>query len=136
MRPVLPLALVAALLCAGCARDTYETAYEDVVEARAHDAVDRGWIPDLLPEEAYDLREVHAPRDDTAVVLATLPGGILPDACTEVDDEVGDPPLSPGWLPSEVLARGTAVRCDVWQGRLDGNRVVLWTDRASEADLD
>lgn len=133
MRRLLLLAAVAALVATGCARDSYGTAYDDFVQARQQDAVDRGWIPAMLPEEATHLREVHAPDDDTAVTVATLPSGILPDGCTETTTEVGAPPLEPDWLPGDVLARGTAVSCGVWEGVVDGRTLVLWTDRASEA---
>lgn len=136
MRSHVPMVAVLALAiaCAACARDTYSTSYEDFVEARQQDAVDRGWIPAMLPEEATDLREVHAPAEDVAVTVATLPSGILPEGCAETTTDVGSPPLEPGWLPSDALARGTAVSCDVWQGVVDGRTLVLWTDRASEAE--
>lgn len=136
MRPSAPFvaALALALAGAACARDTYATAYDDFVEARQQDAVDRGWIPAMLPEDATDLRELHAPAEDTAVTIATLPSGILPDGCTETTTDVGSPPLEPDWLPTEALARGTAVSCDVWEGIVDGRTLVLWTDRADEAE--
>lgn len=134
MRRLLLLAAVLGLATTGCARDTYGTAYDDFVQARQQDAVDRGWIPAMLPEEATDLRELHAPAEDTAVATATLPSGRLPDECAETTTDVGAPPLEPGWLPTEALARGAPVRCGVWQGVVDGRTLVLWTDRASEAE--
>ena len=106
MRGVAMAALALAVVLAGCARDSYSTSYPDVVTARQQDAVDRGWIPALLPEEASDLREVHAPADDTAVVMGTLPGGILPDDCTETAADIGQPALHPGWLPDDVDRAG------------------------------
>lgn len=133
MRRLLLLAAVLGLAATGCARDTYGTAYDDFVQARQQDAVDRGWIPGMLPEDATDLRELHAPAEDTAVSVATLPNGRLPDACTETTAEVGSPPLEPAWLPTDALARGAAVDCGVWKGVVDGRTLVLWTDRASEA---
>ena len=78
--------------------------------------MDRGWIPAMLPEEATDLREVHAPADDVAVAIATLPGGILPDDCTETTADIGQPALDADWLPDDVAARGTPVSCGVWSG--------------------
>lgn len=134
MPRLLLLAVVLGLLATGCARDTYGTRYDDVVQARQQDAIDRGWIPAMLPEEATDLRELHAPAEDTAIAVATLPSGILPDDCTETTTEVGTPPLEPDWLPDEVLARGSAVACGVWEGVVDGRTLLLWTDRASEAE--
>lgn len=134
MRTVLVMALATALLGTACARDTYSTSYPDLVTARQQDALDRGWIPSMLPEEATDLREVHDPSEDTAVARATLPGGILPDECTETTADIGRPALDPDWVPDDVAARGTPVSCGVWVGTVDGRTIVLWTDRASEAD--
>ncbi len=136
MRSVVVAVLALAVVLAGCARDTYSTSYPDLVTARQQDAVDRGWIPAMLPEEATDLREVHAPADDVAVAIATLPGGILPDDCTETTADIGRPALDADWLPDDVAARGTPVSCGVWSGTVDGRTLVLWTDRASEADQD
>lgn len=136
MRALVVTALVAAMLLTGCARDRYSTSYDDLVSARQQDAVDRGWIPAVLPEEATDLREVHAPADDLAVARATLPGGIIPDACTETTGDIGQPELEADWIPEQVATRGIAVECGVWSGTIEGDTIVLWTDRASEADAD
>ena len=136
MRPVLACALVIALVGTACARDTYSTSYPDLVTARQQDALDRGWIPSGLPEEATDLREAHDPSADTAVMRATLPGGIVPDDCTETTADIGGPALDPDWVPDDVATRGMPVACGVWSGTIDGRTIVLWTDRASEADAD
>lgn len=119
------LAVVALCLLAlvACQRDRYETSYDDFVTARQQDAVDRGWIPEFLPEEATDLREVHTPDD--ALVVATLPGGILPDVCRNVE-EVDMPALDAPWAPPPEMGR--AVRCGGWEGRLDGTTLLLWSD--------
>lgn len=135
MRAVVVTAVLAVALT-GCARERYATSYDDFVSARQQDAVDRGWIPDMLPEEATDLREVHAPADDVAVVRATLPGGLIPDDCTEATGDIGEPALRPDWVPDDVTSTGTPVRCKVWEGTISGTTIVLWTDEASEADLD
>lgn len=134
MRTALAVALVTALLGTACARDTYSTSYPDLVTARQQDALDRGWIPSMLPEEATDLREVHDPSADTAVASATLPGGILPDGCTETTADIGRPALEASWVPDDVAARGTPVACGVWTGTVDGRTIVLWTDEASAAE--
>lgn len=135
MRTAVAIALAGAVLLTGCARERYATSYDTFVQARQQDAVDRGWIPSMLPEEATELHEVHAPADDVAVIRATIPGGLLPEGCRETDQDVGQPPLDADWVP-EDLRGGTPVTCDVWQGRLDGRTLVLWTDRASEAEPD
>ena len=134
MRALVVTALVAATMLVGCAQDRYSTSYDDFVSARQQDAVDRGWIPAMLPEEATQLREVHAPAEDLAVARATLPGGILPDECTETTADIGTPELEADWIPDDVARRGTPVQCGVWSGTVDGRTIVLWTDHASEAE--
>lgn len=131
-RPAATVALL-ALVLAGCALDRYESSYPTFVAARQQDAVDRGWIPDLLPEESTDLREVHDIDTNAAVVRATVPGGIMPDACVETEDP-GDPVLTASWIPSDVASSGTSVTCGIWSGVLDADTLWLWTDRADEAD--
>lgn len=135
MRTVV-MAVVVALALTGCARERYATSYEDFVSARQQDAVDRGWIPDVLPEEATDLREIHAPGEDLAVVRATLPGGGTPDDCTQTTNDIGAPALSADWIPEDVAATGTPVQCGIWSGTIDGTTIVLWTDVAGQADAD
>lgn len=135
MRAVV-MAAVVALVVTGCARERYSTSYDDFIAARQQDAVDRGWIPDVLPEEATDLREVHVARKDLAVVRATLPGGIVPDGCTQTTNSIGAPALSADWIPDNVAAKGTPVQCGIWSGTIDGTTIVLWTDVAGQADAD
>lgn len=135
MRAVV-MAAVVALALTGCARERYSTSYDDFISARQQDAVDRGWIPDVLPEEATDLKEVHVPGEDLAVVRATLPGGIVPDGCTQTTNDIGAPAVSADWVPDDVASRGTPVQCGIWSGTIDGTTIVLWTDVAGQADAD
>lgn len=136
MRTALVATAVLALTLAGCARERYESSYADFVQARQQDAVERGWIPDFLPESTEDLREVHAPRARQHVVMGTLPEGDLPDQCEEVE-VVGTPPLDADWLPSAAGRAGTPVRCGAWDGTVDRSdadpTLVLWTDLPDES---
>lgn len=125
VRRLAAVALVTVLGLTGCARDQYTTTYADMITARQQDAVDRGWIPEWLPEDAANLREVHRPRTGDAVLRATLPGGLLPDACFTVET-VSDPPLQPRWIGD---LRGAPVRCGTWEGRLDRAVLVAWMSR-------
>jgi len=129
VRRLVALALVTALGLTGCARDQYTTTYADTITARQQGAVERGWIPDWLPEDATNLREIHRPRTGAAVVRATLPGGLLPDACFTVED-VAPPPLRPRWIGD---LRGTPVRCDGWEGRLDRAVLVVWMSNQQDS---
>jgi hypothetical protein len=70
--------LVAAISCAGCS-DEQEFAYPDLVAAKQAGARDHGLIPNFLPPDAQDIRQVfnvdlgitwgcfHAPRGPDSV---------------------------------------------------------------------
>ena len=54
-------AVLLAALLAGCAGPTVQTAtYATVAEARAAGATDKGWVPALVPDAAYELRAAYA----------------------------------------------------------------------------
>jgi hypothetical protein len=50
--------LLAAILLSGCGdlSDTVNNRYATIAEARADDLFGRGWLPDVLPESAVDIR--------------------------------------------------------------------------------
>jgi hypothetical protein len=53
--------LLAAIAVAGCSGGNVHTAtYATLREARSAGAIDRGWVPALLPENAYELRAAYA----------------------------------------------------------------------------
>lgn len=57
---VLPPVLLAAVLSPACRNaDVVTGTYATVAEAREAGAIDRGWIPALVPAGAHDLREAH-----------------------------------------------------------------------------
>lgn len=60
-RPWILLApVVLVLFAAGCGDiDVVTGSYATLGEARAAGAIDRGWIPALLPPGAHDIREAH-----------------------------------------------------------------------------
>lgn len=137
MRTAVVVMAVLAVAVVGCARDRYESSYADLVQARQRDAIDRGWIPEFLPESTTDLREVHDPRTRQHVVRGTLTEGELPGDCDEVE-VVGSPPLDASWLPSVLEGAGRPVRCGAWDGTVERGAsqptIVLWTDRPDDPD--
>lgn len=135
MRTALVVVALVAVGLSGCAREQYETSYPDLVTARQRDAIERGWIPEFLPEATTDLRELHEPGTRQHVVRGTLDEEDLPDECEEVE-VVGTPPLSPPWLPSAAGSVGTPLRCGGWAGTIDDSTLVLWTDRPDEDEAD
>lgn len=131
MRTALVVTAVLALALTACARGRLQSSWPDVVQARQGDAIERGWIPEFLPESTTDLREVHDPSTRQHVVMGTLPGGDLPEECKEVEI-VGTPPLDADWLPTAAGSVGTPLRCGAWDGTLDPDdddaTILLWTD--------
>src|SRR5579864_4193855 len=62
MRPSLLIVLVCAglaLLFVGCHSDRRESFYPSLADAKKDGALDRGWIPDFLPESSHAIHEVH-----------------------------------------------------------------------------
>ena len=57
-RRVLYLVTLLPLLMAACS-DLRESSYSSMAEARRVGALDRGWLPDILPDAATNLREIH-----------------------------------------------------------------------------
>lgn len=71
-------------LLAGCLSDTLDATYGNLAEARADGAIERGWIPDWVPESATALHEVHTLDTNVSALAFDLPGDTrvpLPDGC-------------------------------------------------------
>jgi hypothetical protein len=124
-RAFLPVLLAAAALVAGC-RGTYEVAYDDFVEARQHDAVDRGWVPEWLPESTTAIREVHDADTGERVLTATLAEpAAFDEACP--DAALDPPPIPyPRWLEARPDPAGARDCGDDGVAVLDGDRLILW----------
>jgi hypothetical protein len=43
----------------GCHGDRRESFYQSLVDAKKDGAIDRGWIPDFLPESSRNIHELH-----------------------------------------------------------------------------
>ncbi|HXF14761.1 MAG TPA: hypothetical protein VN517_16515 [Terriglobales bacterium] len=61
---------VTALLCLacsmiGCHGDRRESFYSSLADAKKAGAVDRGWIPDFLPESSRNVHELHTVSSPT-----------------------------------------------------------------------
>jgi hypothetical protein len=80
--------------------------YASADDARRAGAVDRGWIPDWLPDSARAIREAHDIDSNQGLVAFTFDprdGRIPPDSCTQVQRETLRPaPFSASWWPRDV----------------------------------
>jgi hypothetical protein len=110
--------LIAATL-AGCSERTVHTAtYGTLAEARAAGALERGWVPDVLPEKVYELRAAYAVDGDERWGLFNFHAA---------DSEA----LRALLQPDEISLAGTAMnipgRIEWWpvilRGRLDAERI-------------
>ncbi len=96
---VLLAVVLAAIGLVGCAQDLHEASWPDLVTARQQDALDRGWVPEWLPEAATDVAKVNRPTTGEVVVRATLPADEQVDDCVPTDDDAAPPDLVDWWRP-------------------------------------
>lgn len=54
-----PTAIAASLLLAGCTSDVVTSTYPTLADARADELFGRGWLPDILPPSATDIRTTN-----------------------------------------------------------------------------
>lgn len=117
-------ALAAAVVLSACAVDTYDVSYRDLHQARGHEAVERGWVPEWLPEGSTDIRQRHS--TEAAILHTRLPeADRLPDTCVATDD-LPSPGITSDWFAMDLMGRGTAVACDGWSGVVDGVDLYIW----------
>lgn len=91
------------LLAAACSDEAPDAFYATQAEAVAAGAVGRGWVPDWVPTQATDLREVHDLDTNESALLFTLPSTLNwrpPAACRVANaGEFQAPPFTRAWLP-------------------------------------
>jgi hypothetical protein len=65
---MMALAILLFLGCTllGCHGDRRESFYPSLADARKDGAIDRGWIPDFLPESSRSIHELHDLSPSTA----------------------------------------------------------------------
>ncbi|HSC26285.1 MAG TPA: hypothetical protein VLD67_03370 [Vicinamibacterales bacterium] len=134
MRGILLPLLAAALSCAACRDLEVVTAvYATLNEARAAGAIERGWIPEGLPQGTHDIREAHDLDSNRRWGLFSFPHD---------QDGALRALLEPGELSFDALACDIPARIEWWpvllRGRLDDERIRatgLEAYRAASGDL-
>ena len=53
------LVLIISLIMLGYFSDDYSNSYKNVQEVKADEAIERGWVPSIIPNSAYDIVETH-----------------------------------------------------------------------------
>jgi len=68
--------LCLALTPLSCDLDVREVRYPDVAAARSGGAFTRGWLPDVLPEDARDISERHDLDTNVTWACFSTPSGV------------------------------------------------------------
>lgn len=119
------LASMVMALTAGCARPYHEASWPDLVTARQQDAIDRGWMPEFLPEAATDVHQRNEPAADAGIVVASLPEGVAIPECT--GDSTEPVPLDAAWFPIDLTGFDDPTSCpDGWTMVRDDTTIALW----------
>jgi hypothetical protein len=95
-----------ALLLSGCLlSDTLDASYASMAEAVSKEAVAKGWIPEWLPEDAANIREVHNLDTNTSALAFDIPPHTewhLPEHCRPVSFNDTSPSVfNRSWWPSD-----------------------------------
>jgi hypothetical protein len=84
----------------GC-RETFVSHYESVKQARADRLFERGWIPDVLPDDAGPLIEAHNIDTNARCAVARFSPGAFDDVIGALSREGFEP--YHGHVPSRPL---------------------------------
>lgn len=84
MRGFLIGAMTIALFgCVGPFSEDFESLYPDVKAARDDDAFGRGWLPEIIPDDSIEIREVH--NIDTNLTWGCF---VVPNGTEEVREKL------------------------------------------------
>ncbi len=99
--------LAGSLLAGGvlaCSLEDVESRYETFAQAEADGAVQRGWVPDFVPESSFQLRERHN-LDTNEIWLSfkfvSSELGFLRSVCPATPEPQW-PRRPPGWWPASL----------------------------------
>ena len=100
---ILVVALCSAI--AGCFWETTDASYSTAAEAIDSGVLGKGWIPEWLPQDATDLREVHNIDSNAGELsfLVTAPASVkLPTDCKPIQyPDTVQAYIRRSWWPSE-----------------------------------
>jgi len=92
--------------------ETIESTYEILDEAVAAGAVERGWVPEWLPDAAVNLHEKHNLDSNASILRFSLS---LTDFAIPLDcQETTDPPsatITADWWPADLHRTHRAFTC-------------------------
>ena len=118
---------------------TIDASYDDVTEALEAGMVEKGWIPDWIPRNAVNLREVHDLDTNVSELSFEIPDAVemrLPVDCKPVGyPETVETRIHRRWWPTEKELRESFyfLECDADAAdykfvgiRKDGRRILQW----------
>jgi hypothetical protein len=97
--------LLIVALSGGCSEE-FESRYSTKADAVRDGAIVRGWIPDILPADAVDIREVHNIDTNRTWCCFTTPGGVeqvrnrLQEVGAKRESSPGPEGKTPAWWPA------------------------------------
>jgi len=116
-----------------------DSSFDTLQQAIDADMVNKGWIPDWVPHEATDLREVHDLDSNTSALAFTKPRVVLlklPADCQATASGDSDPvAFDRSWWPGEGTLNGSyrVFRCAPESGKSvfvavsrNEDRVLFW----------
>jgi hypothetical protein len=96
------------LAAAGCSSEQQETRYKTLAAAEAAGAVHRGWTPEWLPKNAFNLKERHDLRTGSSILRFNFPAGqtwtLSSDRARVTDSQVRGPGMEAAWWPTRLPA--------------------------------
>ncbi|WP_100363210.1 hypothetical protein [Diaminobutyricimonas aerilata] len=117
---------VAIPILAGCqafgVNEQYGAEYADLGDMEA--SWDAARVPQLVPDDAKDIRIAYNTIDEGAMLAFTAEGGITADYC-EPGAVEGEPAFEPGWWPEGELP-GEGFTCGDWIVVQADDRFVVW----------
>lgn len=133
------LVMTLCLAVAGCFWENTDTSYDTAKEAISSGVLVKGWIPEWLPQDATDLREVHNIDSNAGELSFVVPNSEsvqIPTDCRSVEYTDTVPAyIRRNWWPSEDELRRSYLffRCpaDFTDYKFvaitkAGNRVLHW----------
>ena len=136
----IPLLILAAAVTCSCTNDVLDSSYTNHAQAVADGAIERGWIPDWVPQQSMQLHEVHDVDTNQSALVFSLPNNFSwtpPEICRRADGgEFTEPAFDRDWLPDTLEdydfyscpsepRTGTLLISAVAVSR-DGDQVLYW----------
>jgi hypothetical protein len=121
---------VVLFLGTGCLPgETPEETYAGYDEVIADGAIERGWIPEWLPQTAVDIREKHDLDRNSSILVFDAGGAfVVPEGCDLANETHRSTLTAPQWWPAAEVAELPVYDCDNGLLAVDetGMRVYFW----------